>query len=149
MKDVRIGTFTPSFSKLVEVYSNTFTIIGLLHGSEAANWVRGGLPAPTSVSKGLKIAGNCLGGLGIAIGTYQVANNQIIFLEYGVDTAIAGAAIASSIFAEPVVAPGFAVGALVYFGGKAIYEYSSGRTLYTKPKLWHTIITFYIEFSTL
>ena len=33
----------------------------------------------------------------------------------------------------PVVATGFAVGGLVYFGSKAIYEYSSGNTLFTKP----------------
>jgi len=27
-----------------------------------------------------------------------------------------------------------AAGALIYFGGKAIYEYSSGNTLFSKPK---------------
>lgn len=50
-------------------------------------------------------------------------------LEFGVDTTIALAAICVSGPAAPFVA----AGALVYFGGKAIYEYSSGKTMFTKP----------------
>lgn len=146
VKDIRVGTLTPSFPKIIEVESNTITLIGIIHGSGAANWVRGGLPALESVSSGLKITGNTLGGVGIAIGAYQYYNNQISGLEFGVDTFVAGAAIVTSIVAAPAVATGFAVGALVYFGGKAIYEYSTGTTLYIKPKLWGTIIIFYTEF---
>ena len=59
------------------------------------------------------------------------------YTEFGVDTAISGAAIITSYVAITVagvsVAPFVAGGALIYFGSKAIYEYSSGKTWYTKP----------------
>ncbi len=71
-------------------------------------------------------------GAGIAFGfeTVDYANGNMSGLEYGVDTSIALAAICVSGPAAPFVA----TGALIYFGGKAIYEYSSGNTLFTKPK---------------
>jgi hypothetical protein len=54
-----------------------------------------------------------------------------------VDTAIGGAAILTSYNTITVagvsVAPFVAGGTLIYFEGKAIYEYSSGKTLFTKP----------------
>ena len=56
-------------------------------------------------------------------------------LEFGVDTAIAGAAIATSLMvvAAPI-APFVAAGSLMYFGGKALYELYTGQTLFTKPQ---------------
>ena len=130
----RSDTFRPGSAKIAEVAGNLIGTFDLAHQSSWANWVRGGTPALQSVSNGLKIAGNTIGAIGIGIETYQYANGQITGLELGVDTLISGAAIVTSIFAAPVVATGFAVGALVYFGGKAIYEYSSGTTMFTKPK---------------
>jgi RHS repeat-associated protein len=132
-KEVRNDVVEPSVSKLAEVEGNTLAVIDMACDTPVANFVRGGAPRLASLSKGLKVGGNLLGGFGIIVSTYQYNNGQISGLEFTVDALISGAAIATSIFAAPAVATVFAVGALAYFGGKAIYEYSSGKTLYEKP----------------
>ncbi len=77
-------------------------------------------------------------GIGIGLEARDYLNGNMSGLEFGVDTAIAGAAIVTSFVAVSVagvaIAPFVAGGALIYFGGKAVYEYSSGKTLFTKPK---------------
>jgi hypothetical protein len=134
----RDGVLELSWSKFFEVSGNTLGAIDLAHGSSWANWGRGGMAAIPSISKGLMIAGNALGVVGIGIDAYQYKNNQISGLEFGVDTAVAGTAIVTSVLVSSVgaafvgasiataatfAAPAVAIGALAYFGGKAIYEY--------------------------
>jgi len=77
-----------------------------------------------STAKGLKIAGNALAGLGAAVSIYQYGSGQISGTEFTVDMIMTGVG-----FFGPVGA-GIS---LVYFGGKAIYEYSTGENLFEKP----------------
>lgn len=49
-----------------EYFSDRGTI-ELIHGSKAANWVRGGVPKLASVSKVLKVTGITLGVAGVAL----------------------------------------------------------------------------------
>lgn len=123
--DVRKETVKPSFSKLVEVEGNTLGVVDLVHGSKAMNWVRGGAPKLASASKFLKVAGNTLGGIGVALEANQVYNGEMSWSEFSVDSVFAIA---------PMICPALAPVSLGYFAGKAIYEYSSGNTLFTKPK---------------
>jgi hypothetical protein len=132
-KEVRNDVVEPNVSKLAEVEGNALAVIDMACDTPIANFVRGGAPRLASLSKGLQVSGNLLGGFGIVVSTYQYSKGQISGLEFTVDTLFSGAAIATSIFAAPAVGTVFALGALTYFGGKAIYEYSSGKTLFEKP----------------
>ena len=147
--DVRRDVVRPSFAKYAEVLGNTISVIELAHGSSLANFARAGAPAIGGVSSGLMIVGNTLGGIGIGIEYNEFRNNRMTGLEFGLDTAVAGTAIGASLLttsaaavmvgagvtaAATVVAPFVAVAAIVYFGGKAIYEYKTNTTLFTKPK---------------
>ena len=122
---VRKETVKPSAAKLLEVEGNVLGVADLAHGSKAANWVRGGAPKLASVSKVLKVGGNTLGAVGIGFEAAEVYNGNMSYTEFGVDTVFALA---------PMICPALAPVSLGYFAGKAIYEYSSGNTMFTKPK---------------
>ncbi len=129
-KEVRKETVKPSLAKFAEVEGNTLGVIELARDSPMAKFVRNGTPKVASVSKVLKVGGTGLGVAGIGFEFYDTLQGNMSWTEFGVDTLIGGAAILTT----GVVAPYVATGALIYFGGKAIYEYSSGNTLFTKPK---------------
>ncbi|QHC85053.1 hypothetical protein AS589_09830 [Empedobacter brevis] len=77
-----------------------------------------------SAAKVLKISGNALAGVGAVVSIYQYSSGQISGTEFTVDMIMSGVG-----FLGP-----FGAGAsLIYFGGKAIYEYSSGKDLFEKP----------------
>ncbi len=77
-----------------------------------------------SAAKVLKISGNALAGVGAVVSIYQYGSGQISGTEFTVDMIMSGVG-----FLGP-----FGAGAsLIYFGGKAIYEYSSGKDLFEKP----------------
>jgi hypothetical protein len=77
-----------------------------------------------SAAKALKVAGNILSGVGAVVSIYQYGSGQITGTEFTVDMIMTGVG-----FFGPVGA-GIS---LVYFGGKAIYEYSTGKDLFEKP----------------
>jgi hypothetical protein len=70
------------------------------------------------------VAGNILSGVGAVVSIYQYGSGQITGTEFTVDMIMTGVG-----FFGPVGA-GIS---LVYFGGKAIYEYSTGKDLFEKP----------------
>ncbi len=123
-KQVRKDVFKPSFAKIIEVEGNTLGAIELFRDSPMAKFVRGGVPKANSISTSLKIAGRTLGAVGIGFEASEVYNGTMSYTEFGVDTGIA--LVGMTGWGAPV--------ALVYFGGKTIYEYSTGNTLFTKPK---------------
>ena len=135
--DVRKNAVKPSFAKFAEVEGNTLGVVDLVHGSKTGNWLRGGTSGLKSVSNTLKGAGAVLGGVSVGLEAVDYINGDMSGLEFGVDTAITGAAVLTSFVAISIggvaLAPFVAGGALIYFGGKAIFEYSSGQTLFTKP----------------
>jgi hypothetical protein len=122
---VRKETVKPSFAKFVEVEGNAIGTIDLAHSSKAASWVRGGAPKLAFVSKLLKVTGNTLGAVGAGLEYMDYRNGSMSGFEFSVDTAFAIA---------PMIFPALAPVSLGYFAGKAIYEYSSGNTMFTKPK---------------
>ena len=124
-KSVRVETVTPSLSKIIEVEGNVFAVADIAHNSSVGNWLRGGAPKLASASKFLKIAGNTLGGIGVALEANQVYNGEMSWSEFSVDTVFALA---------PMICPALAPVSLGYFASKAIYEYSSNKTLFTKPE---------------
>ncbi|KIC02126.1 hypothetical protein OA88_10375 [Flavobacterium sp. JRM] len=71
------------------------------------------------------IAGKVLGGVGLGVTGYQYATGQITSTEASIDVIMGTVG-----FLGPIGA----VTSLTYFAGKAIYEYSSGETLFEKPK---------------
>lgn len=75
--DVKKEAVKPSFSKLVEVEGNTLGVVDLVHGSKDMNWVRGSAPKLASAPKFLKVAGNTLGGIGVALEANQVYNGEM------------------------------------------------------------------------
>jgi len=77
-----------------------------------------------STAKALKMAGNVLSGLGAVVSVYQYGSGQISGTEFTVDMIMTGVG-----FLGPVGA-GIS---LVYFGGKTIYEFSTGENLFEKP----------------
>ena len=79
----------------------------------------------TAASKVLKISGGFFAGAGVLVSSYQYGSNQISGFEFTVDVGMT----AVGVFGGPI---GAGV-SLVYFGGKAIYEYNSGKTLFIKP----------------
>ncbi len=113
----------PTAANLFAVEGNTVATIDILRDSSLGSFVRGGVPKIGSISNTLKYTGRALGVTSIVIEGYQYANGEISGLELGFDT---GFAIVGMI-------PGFAPVALIYFGGKAIYEYSFDKTLFKKP----------------
>ena len=122
---VRKETVKPSFAKIVEVEGNTLGVVNLARNSPMAKFVRGGAPKVASVSKVLKVGGNTLGAVGVLFEGAEVVNGNMSYTEFGVDTIFALA---------PMVCPALAPVSLGYFAGKAIYEYSSGNTMFTKPR---------------
>jgi RHS repeat-associated protein len=122
--DIRKETVKPSFAKLLEVEGNVIGVADLAHSSKAMNWARGGTSGIKTISSGLKIAGNTLGGVGVGLEYLDYRNGNMSGLEFSVDAVFA---VAPMFF--PVLAPV----SLGYFAGKAIYEYSSGHTAFTKP----------------
>ncbi len=123
--NVKKDTVKPSFAKILEVEGNTLGAIELARDSPMAQFVRNGAPKVASVSKLLKVAGNTLGATGVLFEGAEVINGNMSYTEFGVDTIFALA---------PMVCPALAPVSLGYFAGKAIYEYSSGNTLFTKPR---------------
>lgn len=119
------GSLTNRFEKILTRNYN---------GSNPKSVIRTGKWLPYNIkvsSSALRITGNVLkgasyvaGGAGLLITGYQFANGQISGLEAGVDASFGvvgffgwrGAAIS-----------------IVYFGGKALYEYSTGETVFEKP----------------
>ena len=123
--DVRKETVKPGFAKLAEVEGNTLGVIELARDSPMAKFVRGGAPKVASVSKVLKVGGTSLGLAGVGLEYMDYRSGNMSGFEFGVDTVFALA---------PMVFPALAPVSLGYFAGKAIYEYSSGNTMFTKPK---------------
>ncbi|WP_347066563.1 hypothetical protein [Flavobacterium sp. WV_118_3] len=122
---VRKETVKPSFAKIVEVEGNTLGAINLARNSPMAKFVRGGAPKAASVSKVLKVGGTGLGLAGVGFEYMDYRSGNMSGFEFGVDTIFALA---------PMICPALAPVSLSYFAGKAIYEYSSGNTMFTKPK---------------
>ncbi|OWP82982.1 hypothetical protein BWK59_12960 [Flavobacterium davisii] len=120
---VRKGTVEPSLAKAVEVEGNALGVTDLLRSSKLGKFVRNGRPVVGGISSGIKVAVRTLGVVGIGLEAAEVYKGNIYFAEFGVDTGMA--LIGMTGWGTPV--------ALVYFGGKAIYEYSSGKTLFPKP----------------
>lgn len=122
---VRKETVKPSFAKFVEVEVYAIGTIDLAHSLKAASWISGGEPKLASVSKLLKVTGNTLGAVGVGLEYMDYRNGSMSGFEFSVDIAFAIA---------PMIFPALASVLLGYFAGKAIYEYSSGNIIFTKPK---------------
>lgn len=122
--EVRKSVVKPTFFKLLGVEANALTVAGYVRDSKIGNFVRGGRPPVNGISNGLKVTGNVLGGIGILYTGGQYINGDITGTEASID-AIMGAV--------GFFGPWGAAISLTYFAGKAIYEYSSGDTLFEKP----------------
>ena len=77
-----------------------------------------------STARVLKASGNALAGIGAVVSIYQYGSGQISGAEFTVDMIMTGVG-----FLGPIGAGA----SLIYFGGKAIYEYSTGEDLFKKP----------------
>ena len=77
-----------------------------------------------NVAKGLKMAGNVLAGVGAGVSVYQVTTGQISKTQFAVDMTFTAIGFAG---------PAGAAVSLLYFGGKAFYEYQTGDTLFEAP----------------
>ena len=79
----------------------------------------------TKIASRASLGGKIIGGAGILLSTYQYANNEISGTE----------ALVDSVMGVVGLLPGWGTGiSVLYFGGKALYEYYSGETLFEKPK---------------
>ncbi len=114
-------------TKALETKSSvSFTVLNEYAKPAFRTNVAGSMLGTSKVEKfasGLKVAGNVLAGVGVAVSAYQYSSGQISGLEFGVDTAVTIIG-----FMGPVGA-GFS---LVYFGAKAISEYN-GYQWFDKP----------------
>nr|WP_315421008.1 DUF6443 domain-containing protein [uncultured Pedobacter sp.] len=86
---------------------------------------RNGFKSALGAAKGYRVAGNIVGGLGIAVTGLQYLNGDITGTEAAFDTAFGVIG-----FLGPI---GAGVSA-TYFLGKMGYEYFSGKTVFDKPK---------------
>ncbi|MCS3529892.1 hypothetical protein [Chryseobacterium sp. JUb7] len=88
----------------------------------------GSIFSASALSKGatgLKWLGRIAGGVGLGITTYQyLGQDSISGTEFTVDTVMGVVGF---------LGPWGAAASLTYFGGKALYEYYSGDTLFDKP----------------
>lgn len=133
-KEVRLGVVTPGFSKYMEVLGNTMTVYDGIRNGAVGKFVRNGR-APV-FANAFKYGGVAVAGVGMAIEGIQYYNGEITGLEFTVDTFFAGIGIAAALITAPAWATAATVAGVasfVYFGGKAIYEYSTGETLFEKP----------------
>lgn len=89
---------------------------------EYEEFVRNGVPKSKSITNLLKVSGRTIGGIGIGFKAIEVYNGDMSWTEFGVDSGMA--LVGMTGWGAPV--------ALVYFGGKAIWEYSTGKTLFDK-----------------
>lgn len=78
--------------------------------------------AANAVSK-YAVAGKVVGGLGMGVTLIQYGTGQISGTEASIDLIMGG--IGFTGWGTPV--------SLMYFGGKFLYEYSTGNTLFEKP----------------
>ncbi|KIA91881.1 hypothetical protein OC25_18990 [Pedobacter kyungheensis] len=103
----------------------------ILQAGSAGKYIRGvqgyrnSLNGALGAAKGYRLAGNVIGGLGIAVTGLQYINGDITGTEAAVDAAFGVIG-----FFGPI---GAGVSA-TYFLGKMGYEYFSGNTLFDKPK---------------
>ena len=124
-KKNKLSVVEPTLLKFLEVEGNSLTLAGFVRESRIGSFVRNGRAPVVGISNALKTTGNVLGGIGIGVTGYQYFSGQISGTEASVDTVMGIVG-----FIGPV---GGAI-SLTYFAGKAIYEYSSGNTLFDKPK---------------
>ncbi|WP_312557366.1 hypothetical protein [Empedobacter brevis] len=73
----------------------------------------------------LKGVGNVLGVLGVGVGVYQVTTGQISKTEFLVDTIMTGVGVFGGPFETAA--------SLIYFGGKGLYEFTTGDKLFGSP----------------
>ncbi|WP_183037465.1 hypothetical protein, partial [Chryseobacterium sp. AG363] len=84
---------------------------------------RNGYAAAGKATSAYSIAGKVVGGIGMGVTLIQFGTGQITGLEASVDLAMG--AIGFTPWGAPV--------SLIYFGGKFLYEYSTGRSVFPKP----------------
>lgn len=118
-----VGAATARTSSKIIQSVNRAGSIGqeLWWGPRAIGTFRTSTDIASNTARGLNIFGNVLGGIGIGFTGYQFLSGQITGKEAFWDTA-------------------FGVGSfwcpacgLIYFGGKTIYEQTTGRPLFEKP----------------
>ncbi|MCS4300665.1 DUF6443 domain-containing protein [Chryseobacterium sp. BIGb0232] len=86
--------------------------------------LRNGYTAAGKATSAYSIAGKVVGGVGMFVTGYQYLDGQITGTEASVDLAMG--AIGFTGWGAPI--------SLAYFGGKFIYEYSTGESLFEKPQ---------------
>ncbi|MDR3025739.1 hypothetical protein [Chryseobacterium sp.] len=85
--------------------------------------LRNGYAAAGKATSAYSIAGKVVGGVGMGVTLIQYSTGQITGLEASADLAMG--AIGFTPWGAPV--------SLIYFGGKFLYEYSTGNSLFPKP----------------
>ncbi len=131
----RKSVVEPSFMKYLEVGSNSASVYDMVRSSSLGHFVRNGR-APVAANA-FRYGGAATGVVGLAYGYYQYNNNQISGLEFSIDTGFAALGIAAALVTAPAWGTAALVAgtaSLVYFGGKAVYEYGFNETLFDKPK---------------
>ena len=121
-------TGSGAYADALESYSHTNSKFIYKYGTKTASALelsRANKVFQLKVARGANIGGKLIGGAGLGLTVYQRMDGQITNTEFFVDSAFGVIG-----FMGPV---GAGV-SLVYFGGKAAYEYYSGNTLFTKPK---------------
>lgn len=78
----------------------------------------------TKLAKVLKTGGYALGVIGAGVSVYQVSTGQISKTEFAIDMVFTAIGFAG---------PAGAAVSLIYFGGKALYEYQTGDKLFKTP----------------
>ncbi|WP_241280410.1 hypothetical protein, partial [Chryseobacterium cucumeris] len=84
---------------------------------------RNGYAAAGKATSAYSIAGKVVGGVGMAVTVAQWVRGDITGIEAGFDLAMG--VIGFTPWGAPI--------SLIYFGGKFLYEYSTGRSVFTKP----------------
>jgi len=85
--------------------------------------LRNGQKAAANVASKYAFAGKIVGGLGMGVTIIQYGTGQISGTEASIDLIMGG--IGFTGWGAPI--------SLTYFGGKLLYEYSTGNTLFDKP----------------
>ena len=85
--------------------------------------LRNSQAAAARAASNYAVAGKVVGGLGMFVTGYQFLDGQISGTEASIDLIMGG--IGFTGWGTPV--------SLMYFGGKFLYEYSTGNTLFEKP----------------
>ncbi len=116
-------------TKALETKSSvSFTVLNEYAKPAFRTNVAGSMLGTSKVEKfasGLKVAGNVLAGVGVVVGGYQYATGQITGTEFTWDTAMTVVGVLGG--------PVGAGASLIYFGGKVLYEYQTGKKVFGTP----------------